>query len=139
MDRVIGNWKPERGSGVLAKEARRAEIEAHERAVKQRTKRRDGGCRWPEASDCRGILEGAHIEAKGMGGDHGERTHTGNVVTLCLWHHRKGPASIHSPNGRIDCETDAGADGPLSFWRRGSDGGWFCVGRERSVGVIERD
>jgi len=137
---TVGFPKPRRGSAVLEREKKRKDIEDRQAEIIKAAKARDGyRCRWPEAHKCRGLLEGAHIEAKGMGGDHGERTYTGNIITLCAWIHRRGPDSLEHHQLRIETETERGADGPLSFWREGKDGKWYCVGRELAVGILCRD
>lgn len=132
--------KPRRGSHRLEREARRAALVEAENVVKAQAKARDGHrCRWPERHQCRGGLEACHLRAKGMGSDGGTRTYTGNLITLCAWMHRSGPETVEHHEVRIEAETPLGADGPLSFWRESADGHWYCVGRERSVGVLERD
>lgn len=62
-------------------------------------------------------IELVHLDPKGMGGDHGIRTTTGNAIAGCRNHHQ-GPASIHSGEIEVIPLTKAGADGPLAFhWR----------------------
>lgn len=138
--------KASRGQRVLDREEQQAAFRKQAVEVMKAVRARDGGCRWPEAHKCRGGLEACHVEAKGIGGDHGARTTTQNELLLCAWIHRRGPASLHGFQLKIECETPDGCDGPLSFWRE--DGGvdrvtgkrtYVCIARERSVGVIERD
>jgi len=131
--------KPARGAFQLEREKTRADIEKAEEAAKKLAKKRDGFvCRWPEAHKCRGLLEGAHIfEDKGMGGDHGTVSDTWNLMALCAWLHRRGPATIHGKLLKVEPETPDGADGPCSFWRRATiQDEWTCVGVETAIGVL---
>ena len=131
--------KPERGSGVLERERVVADRKALERDVALRVKLRDGfKCRWPEVHKCRGGLEAAHIRDKSLLGD----TSTANEITLCAWIHRRGPQSIHGKQLKVTPDTADGADGPCSFWKQASVNaydGYYCVARERAIGILERD
>lgn len=133
--------KPARGSLVLAREKADAEREQHERRIAGLVKYRDGfRCRWPEAHTCRGPLEAVHIVDKSLGGE----TSMENEVALCRWLHRKGPESIHGKQLKIEKETERGANGPLSFWRRTNEYDalgqpiYYCVARESAPGIVER-
>ena len=127
--------KPERGSGVLEREAARNKIKSEEIAVSKAVKERDGyKCRWPEVHKCRGGLEAAHIRDKSLCGE----TITENEITLCAWIHRRGPQSIHGKQLKVECETPDGADGACSFWKQGADG-YYLVARERAIGILEHD
>src|SRR3990167_11420383 len=108
--------RPQKGSRLLEREREKSAAKAHTLAVGKAVKARDGHCRWPEDHKCRGGLEAAHIDDKKMGGDHGLLTNTANEVTLCAWIHRRGPESFHGEQLKVEKETSAGADGPLSFW-----------------------
>ncbi len=134
--------KPARGSSTLAREKDDAERIAHERQVAADVKTRDmWRCRWPEAHKCRGPLEAVHIEDKSLQGP----TCTENEVCLCRWIHRAAPESIHGKQLKVEKETAAGADGPLSFWRK--DGlfdmlgqpTYSLVAREVRPFQVERD
>lgn len=60
-------------------------------------------------------MEAAHIDDKGMGGDHGLRSSSpSDYVTLCADCHR-GSWSVHSGHVRIVCLTDKRGDGPVRF------------------------
>lgn len=142
--RQLAGPKPPRGQRVIDREEKRARFDAAEDANKKAAKRRDNNrCRWPGEHKCRGILESAHVQAKGMGGDHGTRSATANLFTACSWIHRSGPETIERHELRIEFETPGGCDGLLSFWKQ--DGGrdangeptYFCIGRERSIGLLE--
>lgn len=136
MQRVLNNWKPARGTAILAREEAAALALKTEREQKAIAKKRDGRCRWPESHKCRGgELEAAHVRDASLGGD----MDAANLVTLCPWIHRRGPESIHGKQLKIECETARGANGPLSFWRQGEDGAYFMVKREIAPGVIEKD
>ncbi len=131
--------KPSRGQRVLDKEKADAEALADEIAVKKLVKARDIRCRWPEKHKCRGQLEAAHLVDASLGG----AMATDNLILLCSWVHRRGPESIHGKQLRIESETPAGADGPLSFWKRDEDasgaGGYYQIKRETSLGILELD
>lgn len=134
--------KPARGSYVLEREKKRAEIETAEEAAKKEAKLRDGfRCRWPVQHKCRGILEGVHIfEDKKMGGDHGRLSHTSELMALCGWLHRLGPVSIHGKTAKVEPETERGADGPCAFYSRATvHDDWTCVGVEVAIGVLRKD
>lgn len=134
--------KPERGTAIHARHTSDLARKQHEREVGDQVRRRDARCRWPVAHKCLGgPLEAAHIIDKSLRGE----TAAENVVLLCPWIHRRGPESIHGKQLKVEKETPAGANGPLSFWRH--DGGidalglptYVCVGRESSIGITERD
>lgn len=131
--------KPVRGSSLLERERQQEALRQHTLAIGKLVKKRDGRCRWPEAHKCRGGLEACHIVDKGMGGDHGLLTNTQNELVLCAWIHRRGPESLHGEQLKVEKETPAGADGPLSFWRKGEAGAFYLVARERAIGIVERD
>jgi hypothetical protein len=99
------------------RKAKRAAVVANERAVERAVLARDGKrCRVP---GCRTDGECAHVAPKGMGGDHGERTDTGNCFRCCPEHHRGPRGSIHSTHLEVIKLTPAGCDGPLAFhWRQ---------------------
>lgn len=135
--------RPVRGAAVLAREKDDAERIAHERQVASDVKKRDGfKCRWPEVHKCRGgALEAAHIVDKSLIG----ATSMENEIAVCPWIHRRGPESIHGKQLKVEKETERGANGPLSFWRQSGDFDvlgqpiYYCVARERTPGVIEKD
>ncbi len=127
--------KPARGTAILAREKKAAEARAIEKEQKGLAKARDVRCRWPEAHKCRGEMEAAHILDASLGGP----MDAANLVLLCSWIHRRGPESIHGKQLRIECEGDAGAWGPLSFWKQDAAGEYFLVAREIRRGEIEKD
>lgn len=128
--------KPARGTRVLDKEKADAVAKEHESEVKKAVKARDVRCRWPEKHKCRGQMEAAHLVDASLGGE----METYNLLWVCSWIHRRGPESIHGKQLRVESETPAGTDGPLSFWKRDEEtGGYFMVKRETSIGVMERD
>jgi len=119
----------------LEREQATAEALTIERKAKAAAKKRDGRCRWPVAHKCRGgQLEAAHIVDASLGGAMDAK----NLVTLCPWIHRRGPESIHGKQLQIVCDTERGADGPLSFFMR-DERGWFMVKREVAPFRYEKD
>ena len=109
--------KPAKGTAKQARKTKRSQVEAGEREQKHLVRMRDLRCRYPlhAAGGCVGPLEVAHITAKGMGGDHGTRSTTANMVLVCAGVHR-GSVSMHSGGVKVEALSDAGADGPLR-WR----------------------
>lgn len=65
--------------------------------------------------------------------------HRTNLVMLCGWIHRRGPETQQYGQLKIECETPNGADGPLSFWRKGEDGAFYLVAREIAPFIYEKD
>jgi hypothetical protein len=127
--------KPRRGDRVLAKEQADAEAAKIERIEKGKAKARDGRCRWPEAHKCRLGLEAAHIVDASLGGPMDAE----NLVTFCGWIHRRGPETIHNKDLMVEKETERGAWGPLSFWRRTAPGEYYMVKRETAPFQYEKD
>lgn len=109
--------KPAKGTAAKAKRARRAAIERAEIKAKEAAKARDEWtCRRCRRStlDLVETMEAAHIDDKGMGGDHGLRSsQASDYVTLCADCHR-GPRSVHSGHVRIVVGPQRG-DGPVTF------------------------
>jgi hypothetical protein len=135
--------KPVRGSLVLERDQRKAEAKAERRDATAEAKARDGyRCRWPEAHTCRGLLEGAHIKDKSTYPE--LAADSGNIITLCAWIHRRGPASIHKKQLKVEAVTAAGAWAGLSFWRQTGEYDalgqpiYYEVCRESSIGIVER-
>jgi len=128
------------------RQAKRRTRTAAERKAKKAAKLRDRNrCRWPR---CRchfdkEPLESAHWRGKGIGGDHGLRSHSENLITLCRDRHQ-GYVSLHSGDLRIAPLTDETMDGPCEFYRRertygafADEGTWVLEGREVVIGRLE--
>ncbi len=124
-------WKPAKGSALLAKRQKRAEVLSHEKAEKAAVVARDGAkfCRLVPGCREREKFETAHLDDKGMGGDHGHRTTADTMVRACFWHHQ-GRWSLHSGDLRVVYLTDAKADGPIQVWGKGEDGREYLVKSE---------
>jgi hypothetical protein len=123
--------KPPGGSALRLRMLARAAIQNHERAAKRAVIKRDGArtCRLVPGCSERRSFETAHLDAKGMGGDHGNRTSTATMLRACLFHHR-GAYSLHSGYLKVECLTDRGADGPIAVYARGEGDSWLLVTRE---------
>jgi hypothetical protein len=124
--------KPAKGSFREELLAKRAGIRTAEDKAKQTVRKRDGGqCRWPGCKERgeRWRLEVAHLNDKGMGGDHGNRSTPDQLMLLCLPHHQ-GARSVHSGDLRIEPLTLRGTDGPCRFMEQ-SEAGWIVAGMER--------
>lgn len=127
---------------LKAKVDRRKAIKAHEDREKKLVRARDQKCRWPFCEYCRELkprLEVAHVVAKGMGGDHGERSTADQMMLLDYLTHQDGPGSLEQHGRRIEPLTDQGTNGPCAFWRIGDDGREYLVARETAPFIYERD
>jgi hypothetical protein len=133
--------KPAKGTAHAERVQKRMAVESHEDREKTKARKRDGyRCRWP-GCDCferRDRIEVAHIEDKGMGGDHGLRSDADMLICLCVARHQGRP-SLHSGDLRIEPLTVAGTNGPCAFWKVGDDGREYLVAQERAPFVYERD
>ncbi len=131
--------KPAKGSYILERRAKRKAIEAHEEAQKRKVRQRDKTCRWPgcECQRVKGIrLEVAHLDDKGMGGDHGERSTADQMILLCFLRHQ-GQPSLHSGDLKIEPQTELGTYGPCDFYARNEAGRLELIASETSIGVSE--
>jgi hypothetical protein len=120
--------KPAKGSALMERKDRRRAMDAFEDAEKCKVRLRDRECRWPGCDYCRTYksrLEVAHLHDKGMGGDHGVRSTSDQMMLLCFLRHQ-GPVSLHSGDCRITPLTDRGTDGPCKFEQQ-SESGWRVV------------
>lgn len=135
------NWKPAKGSHLIARKERRKAIENDEEGEKRKVRLRDKSCRWPKCENCRRYgprLEVAHIDAKGMGGDHGVRSSADQMMLLDFLTHQ-GPQGIERHERKIEPLTAAGTDGPCAFYARDSNGDFYLVAREIAPFYYERD
>jgi hypothetical protein len=132
--------KPAKGSALLDRRDKRAAIKAHEAEEKAKVVKRDGlkTCRLVPHCTEREKFETAHLDDKGMGGDHGIRTTADRMIRSCFWHHQ-GARSLHSKDIRVECLTDKGTDGPVDVWATDENGIWYLLKHEVAVGVSERD
>lgn len=132
--------KPSREDGKRAREAEKAKVRNHETEQKALVRKRDGAayCRLVPSCSERGHFETAHLDNKGMGGDHGLRTISSLMVRTCEFHHR-GNWSLHSNDLRVEFLTPEKANGPIAVWGRISTGEFVMLGRETAIGNWERD
>jgi hypothetical protein len=80
----------------------------------------------------------AHARAKGIGGDHGNRSTADQMISGCFMHHQ-GPRSLHSGHIRIEClEPENGTNGPIETYDREDNtiDVWRLLMRESKAGVI---
>lgn len=122
-------WK-NKGAYLVKREQRKLDAKALEKREKAKARKRDGRCRWPEAHKCLGGLEAAHIVHASLGGAMAAE----NLITLCAWVHRRGPETQQYGDLKVEKETAAGANGPLSFWRKLSFGERHSLARGGTVG-----
>lgn len=80
----------------------------------------------------------AHLDDKGMGGDHGRRSTADRMIAVCAPHH-VGPRSLHSTHLRVDRLTAKGTNGPIATYVRDdvTRDDWRLLLKERAVGVPE--
>lgn len=124
--------KPFRGQATLERHKKRVEHRTHADTVKAQAKTRDGRrCRFPGCRmQAQGfVLDGAHIDAAGMGGNPDESRMTlENILSTCRWHHR-GPCSLHSGDLRVEVrDPKAGANGMVDWYRTDEQKKWRHVG-----------
>ncbi len=135
--------KDSREDAKLKRDAAKAKIRAYEVEQKKLVVKRDGShyCRLvPHCAtgwEPRAVFETAHLDSKGMGGDHGRRSAAELMVRSCFAHHR-GNWSLHSSDLRVDFLTPEKANGVIQVWGRLSTG-WVLLGRETAVGQWEHD
>ena len=132
--------KPPKGTALLERRQKRAAIVSHEAEEKAKVVKRDGlhTCRLVPGCRERERHETAHLDAKGMGGDHGIRTTADRMIRACFFHHQ-GAWSLHSMDLRVECLTPAGTNGPIEVWARDEDERWYLLKRETACGQTERD
>lgn len=142
MDAPAGtNFKPPRGTSRLERRDRKAAIKAHEASEKAKVVKRDGAhyCRLVPGCTEKEWHNTAHLEDKGMGGDHGLRTDAAIMVRSCFFHHQ-GEWSLHSGDLWVEYLTAERANGPIEVWSKQPETGVpYVVGREVAVGVWEKD
>ncbi len=128
---MIAFPKPAKGSYRAEKLATRAHLDYVETTAKAAAKRRDGHrCRRPGCSTNLRLwrLEAAHLDDKGMGGDHGLRSAVpADYVSLCVTCHC-GPAGLHAKRLRAVPITPNGGDGLIQWFRLSRDGEWIEIG-----------
>lgn len=137
--------QPKDPRGTLKREKLRKTLarEAREDAEKAKVRRRDPRCRWPhltteEKELCRrSRAEVHHVFAKGMGGDHGNRTDADIMIRVCDDVHQ-GPLSFHQKNRRVVfLQPDKKCRGQLAFEEK-RGGKWIVVAIEMGVGVLKK-
>lgn len=112
--------KPAPGTATREHRARARKLRALESLHKVEAKVRDfHRCQFPGCTvQGRGRVESAHLEGKGMGGDHGLRSGSAaDFVTTCYEHHQ-GVRSLHSEHVDVRPASDQGANGPLVWYTR---------------------
>lgn len=131
--------KPAKGTALLERREKRAAIKAHEHAEKAKVVKRDGSkvCRLVPGCTEKEKFETAHVNDKGMGGDHGIRSTADQMIRSCFFHHQ-GVFSLHSGDLRVEMLTPEGTNGPIEVWAQG-DQGWYLLKRETACGQTERD
>lgn len=124
----VTNFKKPKGSYLIERREKRKKAKAFEEGEKRKVRTRDVRCRWPSCEYCREFkprLEVAHLNDKGMGGDHGLRSTADQMLLLCFLIHQ-GPRSLHSGDRRIEPLTERGTDGPCLFLEL-KEAGWCVV------------
>jgi hypothetical protein len=131
---TLPNACPKYPSGKTLGEERaekRTDRRSFEQGEKAKARRRDFPCRWPRC-DCHRLglpHETAHVENKGMGGDHSNRSRVDQLAYLCRRRHQ-GPHSLHTGHLAIEYQTVRGTDGPCNFYDTDIDGRRYLVAEE---------
>lgn len=108
--------RPARGTAKAERRRKRAALDREERETKAQVRRRD--LRLCQVPKCyRRDVEVAHVKAKGMGGDHGTRTTTANLICVCAGHHRGPTISLHAGTLRVEArDPERGMNGPRDWF-----------------------
>ena len=110
--------RPKTHTTKKARARKRRKNDDHERAEKAAVRKRDDNrCRVPICSTPFTLIEVAHLEHKGMGGDPKQiRTQRQKMLCLCMRHHRVGPISLDRGTLWIKpVNEDNGTDGTCVF------------------------
>jgi hypothetical protein len=118
--RKVGNFKPTKAEARAVVQKKKDAVTEYEDRNKTAARKRDGWvCRFPRCG-ChakRLSAEAAHVDGdKGMGGDHGERSHVSQLLMLCPSRHRESRISLHFKTLRIEFLTPDKANGPVRWW-----------------------
>jgi hypothetical protein len=136
---IVTNWKPEKGSGFIARKQKRKDLVKAEDAAKAIVRADDKICRWPKCENCRAYkppLEVAHVvRAKGMGGDHGTVSTPADMMLLDKLTH----AQQETHRKDVVALTDRGTRGPCEFWATDENDRMYLVARESAPFIYERD
>lgn len=143
--------KPSKFASRLEREAGKQEVRDKEDRNKTAARKRDGWmCRFPRCV-CHSLRlhpEVAHLVAKGMGGDHGHRSHVSNLMCLCPARHQDSRISLHANTLRIEPLTHHGTNGPVMWMldltavfkgahqRRSGDEQWVVLAVEEAPRVL---
>ena len=114
------HFKTSKAAARAARDAEKQDVKDKEDRNKSMARRRDGWqCRFPRCACHRLRLhpEVAHCDGdKGMGGDHGTKSHVSQLICLCRARHRESRISLHRKTLRIEFLTPEKADGPVKWW-----------------------
>lgn len=132
------------------KAADKKSIRDYEDRNKTAARKRDGTvCRFPRCR-CHVLRlhpEVAHCDgSKGIGGDHGTKSHVSQLICLCKLRHQDSLISLHYQNLRIVFLTEKKANGPVAwlvnvtaidFPLSNKPAQWVEVAREREPRILE--
>lgn len=135
--------KPPRGEYSLERRGKKRERKLAEDRIMAAARRRDGNkCRFPRCSYKGLIVEVAHFDHRGMGGNpSGDKTQRDLLICLCVRHHDQFDGRA-LPQISIDPVpvvggVRRGTDGPCVFYVRDETGAWQHVATERLIGISE--
>ena len=131
--------KPPKGSMFMARKTKKAAIKSFEESEKRAVRIRDGHkCRWPGCRNGKDIrTEVAHLNDKGIGGDHSARSTRDQMMLLCFLCHQ-GPNSLHAKTRHIEPLTDRGTDGVCAFYELNPETGKADhIATEKAIGITE--
>ena len=105
--------KPLKGDFRRETHDRRREQTGQEDAILTEAKRRDRyTCRYPGCKEPKGVVHGAHLRHRGMGGNpDGDRTTRDTAITFCPRHHQL----FDHADFDVTPMTPRGTDGPCEY------------------------
>lgn len=143
-------WKTSKEEARAERDGKKQAVKDKEDRNKTRARKRDGSmCRFPRCACLAKRLhpEVAHIEPKGMGGDHGERSDLWNLICLCKLRHQDSRISIHAGTLRLEALSVNGTSGPVRWWANVAvldnphatpdQADWQCVAEETRLRVLK--
>ncbi len=143
-------WKGTKEDARAERDRGKQAIVEKEGRNKSAARKRDGwACRFPRCICHQKRLhpEVAHVDGdKGIGGDHGERSHVTQLMCLCTLRHQDSRISLHKGTLRIEFLDTLKASGPVRWWANVAvldnplatleQADWQCIGYERERGVL---
>lgn len=145
-------FKSTKAEAKAERQEKKAAIVEREDRNKTAARKRDGWmCRFPRCG-CHALRthpEVAHVDGdKGIGGDHGTKSHHSQLMCLCPNRHKDSRISLHFKTLRIEFLTKKKANGPVCWWldvtaltkaatqRRSGDEKWAVLAAETAPRIL---